>query len=76
MKKEIMARARVIAENQYRKDLMMKEFTESDLTHAVLLDLMKAAHLAGRITVEFKGGTKLLIEHDPRAQLDKLDTLF
>lgn len=73
IRKEIKKRAFAIAEEHYRKEVMFQSLQSSDFHYAILFDLMKAAQLTGKVTVEMKDGTKILIEDDKRAELNKLD---
>lgn len=73
IKREILKRAMAIAEEHYRKDVMFKSLQASDFHYAILFDLMKAAQLTGKVTVEMKDGTKIVIEDDRRGELNRLD---
>lgn len=78
IKDGIVKRALDLAEQTYKKDVMFRTLQESDFTHAIMQDLMKAAKLTGRVTIKFVNGTEVVIENldrypdNPREELEKL----
>lgn len=77
IKKEIMDRAIIIAEEAYKKEVMFKTLTGSDMHYAIIYDLMKAAQLTGKVTLKFKDGTDIVIENtNPRDELNEQSLLY
>ena len=62
IKAEILKRAKLIAEENYRKEIMFQAFQASDLHYAILIDLMKVAKINGRVSITFKNGDTVVIE--------------
>jgi hypothetical protein len=77
IKKAIIANALKMADDAYKKDVMFRTLQASDLHYAIIQDLMKAANLTGKVTIELKDGTKIVIENkEAREQLNELNQLF
>ena len=75
IKRQIMERAKAMAEETYKKDLMFRTLQASDLHYAIIEDLMKSAKLVGEVTIKLKDGTEIKIKSDDqtRENLNKLD---
>lgn len=72
IKKAIIANAMKMADDAYKKDVMFRTLQASDLHYAIIQDLMKAANLTGKVTIELKDGTKIVIENkEARQQLNE-----
>jgi type III secretion system FlhB-like substrate exporter len=75
IKKQIMDRAKAMAVETYKKDLMFRTLQASDLHYAIIEDLMKSANLVGEVVIKMKDGTEIKIKSDDnaRANLNKMD---
>jgi hypothetical protein len=74
IKKQIMDRAKAMAEETYRKDVMFRSLQASDLHYAIIEDLMKSAKLVGEVVIKLKDGTEIKIKSDDnRQELNRID---
>jgi hypothetical protein len=75
LKKQIFDRARAMAEDSYKKEIMFRSLQASDLHYAIIQDLMKAATMTGIVTITLKDGSVIKIENrqDARADLNRID---
>jgi hypothetical protein len=61
IKKQIMERAKKMAEEAYYKEVAFKSLQGTTLNYTIIADLVKAANFTGKVEIQFADGTKVMI---------------